>query len=131
MATKKEPTTVTANGKVVNVRDITWPHDKYGITTLLRKEGARAIGRIKGDDAKMEVVMQTLKVLAQHATAKIEQQKADKEAAIAAAENMRLAAEARVKADAAAEVKRLERDIAAAKEKVKKLAGIKDGAADE
>lgn len=122
MANSK-PNTVTVTGKVVNVCDIVWPQDTYGVTSMLKKEGARAIGRIKGDEDKLAVVMETLKCLAQHAQTKMDEQKRQRERQIAAAENMRLAEEARRKADSKAEVARLEKEIKLNSEKLEALKG--------
>lgn len=110
MATK-EPTTVEreVNGKTHNPRLIEFPYDQFGFTTMLRKEGVRAVGRIKGDKAKMDVFLQTLRVLGDHAKAKIADQSKDAEMAAAAAANREKAAYARSLADQKAEVARLKR----------------------
>ncbi len=58
-----------------NAEKLPWPQDISGITAKLRREGCRSIGRMKGNDHAMEVVMGTLRVLAKHAEAKLAQQK--------------------------------------------------------
>lgn len=108
MATK-EPTTVarTVNGKVTNPRSIEWPHDEYGFTTLLRKEGVRAVGRIKGDPAKLEVLLLSLRTIGEHAKAKITDQQKDADQTAAAVANREAAHYARSLSDQKAEVARL------------------------
>lgn len=116
MATK-EPTTVEApkaNGKVTNPRDIVWPFDTWGFTSMLRKEGVRAIGRIKGHDEKMDIFLHTLKALGEHAKAKIGDQKKAIARDEAAAKNRQEAMYARSLADQKAEVARLKRLLASA-----------------
>lgn len=116
MATN-EPTTVTRdapNGKFTNPRAIEWPYDQHGFTTLLRKEGVRAVGRIKGDKAKLDVLIQTLKVLGEHARAKIADQMKDAAQTAAARQNREAAEYARSLADQKAEVARLKRLLASA-----------------
>jgi hypothetical protein len=110
MANQETPTTVTErkpNGKFTNVRDLVWPHDEYGFTSMLRKEGARAIGRIKGDPKKLEVLIQSLRVLADHATTKAADQKVVVSAQVQAAEQRAIEAEAAALAQQRAEVERL------------------------
>jgi hypothetical protein len=117
-----KPTTVTATaptgrvpfGKTSNPTDLVFPVDSTGFTTVLRKEGARAVGRIGGDPARLEVYLKTLRVLGDHAKTKLEAQKAGK-AAVAKAVADR-AAEAALSAaqDEADEVIRLEAVIASA-----------------
>lgn len=120
MATK-EPTTVNetpvrkVTGKVTNSRDITWPHDQFGFTSMLRKEGVRAVGRIKGDKEKLAVLIESLRVIAEHGRAKIVDQHKDLAQTEAAAKNRALAAEARSLEDQKREVKRLEGLLEAAK----------------
>ena len=114
----KEATTVTAReitGAVTNPRDIEWPHDEYGFTTMVRKEGVRAVGRIKADPAKLAVFLDTLRTLAQHAQVKVEDQKVQVEADRAAAA-ARIAVELeRAARDAEREADRLERMAAEAR----------------
>jgi hypothetical protein len=71
--------------------------DKHGITSMMKKEGVRTIGRINGSDDKLNVVLHTLKVLAAYAKEKHAQQQEQ--------HRTRLAAEAKVyeKAEADAE----------------------------
>jgi len=58
-----------------NARKLPWPQDIGGITAKLQREGCRAIGRIGGQDAHYEVVMEVLRVLAKHAESKLAAQK--------------------------------------------------------
>ena len=116
MATN-EPTTVAArkaDGKHTNPREIVWPHDEYGIASMLKKEGVRAIGRIKGDEAKLDVVMQTLRTLGEHAKVKIAAQKVEAEKQAAAQKNREEAEYARSLADQEKEVMRLKALLASA-----------------
>lgn len=131
---KKQPTTVNereVDGAVVNPRDLKFPFDQYGFTTLLRKEGVRSIGRIKGDPAKLEVFMNTLRVLAQHAETKLEDHKKRIEMDAAAAENRRKADEARRKADQKRELTRLESMAVEAAAAVEAQKGLIAGDADD
>lgn len=113
-ATTVEATEATTNGNVHNQREIVWPFDRHGFTTLLRKEGVRAIGRIKGNPEKLEVLIETLKVLGAHARTKVEIQIADSDRAAIAADNRAKAEFARSLADQKAEVARLKRLLASA-----------------
>lgn len=106
---------------VVNPRDIEWPLDQYGFTTLLRKEGVRAVGRLKGDSKKLEVFMTTLRALAAHAEAKMADYEAEKERDAARAANLKAAREARAAQDRALEVKRLETLMEATKANLEAL----------
>jgi hypothetical protein len=117
MATEK-PTTVV-NGKVSNPRDIVWPVDPWGFTSMLKKEGVRAVGRIKGHDEKMDIFLHTLRALGEHAKTKIADQKADAEKTAAAIQNRIDAMYARSLADQKAEVKRLKALLASAEAAVK------------
>lgn len=123
MATEK-PTTVepevevverpAPTGKSTNPLEVIWPLDEFGFTSMLRKEGVRAIGRIKGDDAKLAVFMATLRVLAEHAGVKTEDQKLVIEQHRAEAAARTEAEYARSEADKQAEVDRLSRLLAEA-----------------
>lgn len=122
-----KPTTVTKdraiNGKVTNPRDIEFPFDKYGFTTLLRKEGVRAVGRIKADPAKLEVFKNTLRVLAHHADAKFKDQHADAKSR-ADAEKARVEEmKARNKADQEREIGRIEKMLDSMKANLKAQMG--------
>ena len=118
----QEPTTVDTrapNGKFVNPREVVFPFDEFGFTTMLRKEGVRAIGRIKGDKRKLEVFLQTLRVLGEHSKMKIEDQHRALAQADAAAKNREAAQFERSLADQKAEVSRLKRMLASAEAAVK------------
>ena len=62
-----------------------WPRDQYGMTSGLRRELARAAGRINGDPRKLEVFIETLKVGGQWAKDRMEVQAQVKEKSRAAA----------------------------------------------
>lgn len=53
-----------------------WPADYTGMCQKLQREGCRAIGRMGGDDENLDRVIETLKILAWHAQAKLVEQKA-------------------------------------------------------
>jgi len=133
MAKTKAPTTVNEadaiverkiSGSVSNPRLIEFPRDPHGFTSMLRKEGVRAVGRIKGDSAKMEIFIATLKVLGQHARVKIEDQIKDMEQSAAASKNRTEAEYARSLADQKAEVTRLKALLASAEAAVEAKAAI-------
>ena len=75
-----------SDGNTSNPRKIQWPLDTFGFTTLLRKEGVRAIGRIKGHEQKYRIFAETLQTLASHAKAKYAGQQASTEIALARVE---------------------------------------------
>jgi len=58
-----------------NPAKIPWPSDNVGMTSRLKREGCRAIGRMSGRDENLEIVMQVLRLLAQHAQDKLSEQK--------------------------------------------------------
>lgn len=58
-----------------NASKLPWMQDRHGFVANLRREGCRSIGRMMGDDQKMEVLMDTLRILARYAAAKMEEQK--------------------------------------------------------
>jgi len=76
-----------------NERLLAWPQDPSNMCQGLRREGARAIGRMNGDKSRMEMFMKTMQVLADYAAAKLEWQKIQK-ASIADTETRRKAAQA-------------------------------------
>lgn len=118
---KQKPTTVetpaerTVTGNVTNPREIEFPFDQHGFTTLLRKEGVRAVGRIKGDREKLSVFISTLKVLGEYSKAKLEAQEAEKAQMLQAVENRAAADAVRDLADTEAEVSRLAQLLESAK----------------
>ena len=57
-----------------NSAKIDWPTDRAGITSRLKREGCRAIGRMSGDRENLDVVMDVLRILAQHAKDKFAEQ---------------------------------------------------------
>lgn len=52
-----------------------WPRDEYGITSALRRELARAAGRINGDEDKLATFMATLRSGAEWANSRLEVQR--------------------------------------------------------
>ena len=58
----------------------TWPRDEYGMTSALRRELARAAGRVNGDENKLKVYMNTLKAGAEWVLSRMEVQKQIKQA---------------------------------------------------
>lgn len=68
MATeKKAAPAVPANPALVE-----FPRDEWGFTTELRKAGLQAAQSIRGNDEKHRLFIDTIKVLAQHAIARLE-----------------------------------------------------------
>lgn len=53
----------------------TWPRDEFGMTSALRRELARAAGRINGDENKLAVFMETLRAGAAWAHSRMEVQR--------------------------------------------------------
>lgn len=58
-----------------NSAKLPWPQDRGGITSLLRREGARAIGRIGGRKDRLDLVLEVLDILRQYAIEKYEFQR--------------------------------------------------------
>jgi hypothetical protein len=68
MATeKKAASAVPANPALVE-----FPRDEWGFTTELRKVGLQAAQRVRGNDEKHKLFIDTIKILAQHAIARLE-----------------------------------------------------------
>lgn len=67
---------------------VEFPRDTWGFTTALRKYGLLVAGAIRGDDQKLTVFLQTLAILAQHAQARIEGDKAEREARLQAVQEL-------------------------------------------
>lgn len=57
-----------------NANKLPWAQDPHGFVSNLRREGCRSIGRIMGDDKKMDIFMDTLRILAKYGAAKKEEQ---------------------------------------------------------
>lgn len=55
---------------------VEWPQDKWGFTSELRKTGLRTVARVRGDDVKMALLMETFRILIQHAQARLPEDKA-------------------------------------------------------
>lgn len=100
----------TVNGKVVNPRKIEWPVDTFGISSMLKKEGVRAAGRIKGDEAKLKTFLNVLKALGEHAKAKFADDRKVAEARIEAVEARDAALTERKRADAEASLRKATED---------------------
>lgn len=67
---------------VLSSSKLVWPQDKIGMTSQLKREGCRAIGRMGGDPQNLEIVMEVLRVLARHATSKMGEQRNEREQAL-------------------------------------------------
>ncbi len=67
-----------SNTGMSNANRLPWPQDTLGITHRLRREGCRAIGRMDGKSERLDLIMATLRVLAKHSAAKLDQQLASK-----------------------------------------------------
>lgn len=63
---------------------VSWPSDKYGVAVELKRALVHAGSRINGHDDKFEVIMETLRVGAQHIKARLGAQKATNASMIAA-----------------------------------------------
>lgn len=62
-------TTVSADKPKVpsNPNAVEWPSDPMGITSMFKKEGVRASGRVNGHKDKLKLFLATLDVLREHA----------------------------------------------------------------
>jgi len=57
-----------------NSAKLPWPQDRNGTTLMLRREGARSIGRIGGREDRLALVLETLEILRMYAIEKYEAQ---------------------------------------------------------
>ncbi len=78
-----------------------WPKDQYGMTSGLRRELARAAGRINGDERKLAVFIDTLRVGGKWAQDRMAVQKNIRAATTAAVMKREADAQAEAEADAA------------------------------
>lgn len=67
MAKETKGTAVPANPALVE-----FPRDQWGFTSELRKAGLRAASAVRGDDEKHKLFLDTIRILAQHALARLE-----------------------------------------------------------
>lgn len=67
-----------------NPAQVEFPRDEWGFTTALRKTGLSVAGAIRGDRKKLELFIQTLGILAQHAQARIDGDVLEREARLEA-----------------------------------------------
>lgn len=81
-----------------NPRHVEFPRDQWGFTTALRKYGLMVAGAIRGDEKKLQLYIQTLGILAQHAQARFPDDQAAKAAKLAAQDRATAEAVAPVKA---------------------------------
>ena len=65
-----------------NPLKLKFPQDKFGNLTRLKAEGLKSVSRMYGSDEKYDTFIATLKVLGEHAKARLAQQKAAKEIAL-------------------------------------------------
>ena len=63
-------------GVSANAAHVEFPRDVWGFTTELRKAGLQAAGRVRGDQSKQELLLQTLSIIAQHALARFPEDQA-------------------------------------------------------
>ncbi len=54
-----------------NPAQVEFPSDPWGMTSALRKAGLQAAQSVRGNDEKHELFIATLRVLAQHAAARL------------------------------------------------------------
>ena len=73
-----------ANTPVAKMVAPEWPRDPYGITSSLRREIARVVGRLNGDPQKFEIFMQHLREGAVWGQKRMEIQARQKQVLIAA-----------------------------------------------
>lgn len=73
-----------------NPAKLVWPQDTVGMTSQLRREGCRAIGRMSGDGNNLELVIGVLRVLAFHAKAKFLEQEISRDLTLLKLANKRL-----------------------------------------
>ena len=69
-----------------NPNAVVFGRDEYGITSVVKREGLRAAGRVNGDVDKLKTLVTVLETLKEHAVARYKAQKeiviADNKAAI-------------------------------------------------
>ena len=70
-----------------NPAQVEFPRDEWGFTSALRKTGLQVAGAIRGDQKKLDLFIQTLGILAQHAQARIEGDLVERKARLEAAAN--------------------------------------------
>lgn len=73
----KDNNEVSANPTLVE-----WPSDPHGIASELKKALVKAAGRVNGQDDKMQVIMQTVRIGAGHLKARHAAQKETRTAEI-------------------------------------------------
>lgn len=72
-----EDTEAPVNPVSANPAQVEWPTDQWGMTAELRKSGLRAAGSCRGNQEKLDLFLATLRVLAQHALARLESDRAE------------------------------------------------------
>ena len=87
------------NAGVTNERLLPWPQDVHGMCQGLRREGARAIGRMNGDPARLKLLLDTIAVLTEYAHDKLKWQAGQK---VAFEDRRAATVEAKLKATVAA-----------------------------
>lgn len=115
-------------------RTVVTPQDPRGLTTALKRELARSIGRMGGKAENLDIVLGTLKAFGDHAKAKVKEQKAAQEAAVKAAKEKAELQIKRTRKAAELKIANKEAHIAVLKgeiEAVAKQAGIKEEKADK
>lgn len=71
-----------------NPAQVEFPRDEWGMTSELRKVGLRTAAGIRGNDAKLQLFLQTLAILGRHAQARINDDKAELERRLAEREKI-------------------------------------------
>jgi hypothetical protein len=65
----------TDNTKFVNPADLEFPIDEFGLTSELKRVFIATVAKLKGSDAKLKTMNETLAILLKHKTARFEDQK--------------------------------------------------------
>ena len=69
-----------------NPLKLQFPQDRFGNLSRFKAEGLKSVERLYGNEDKLDTFLETLRVIAQHAKARCDQQKAAREAALVPAE---------------------------------------------
>lgn len=85
--TKVKAEAAASNDVHSNPALVEFPRDEWGMTAELRKAGLRAASSVRGNEEKHRLLLQTLRIIAQHSAARLN---GDQEAI--AAEGARIAA---------------------------------------
>lgn len=74
MATKDKAAVAATTDTAVstNAALVEFPRDQWGMTSELRKAGLRACSSVRGNEEKHKLLLQTLRVIAQHSAARLQ-----------------------------------------------------------